>query len=623
MEEKKRKGLSRFASVRRRQRRGADALATTTSTMRLLKRIDQNVETFSPTWDHNELIFRPLPGVLPDPENGKLAVAPYRYTTDFLDFGPWIEIQPSVSYFGAKGRKTSFLLYDTAQTADDDAIQMEHPYYLLYNAVRRVVRAVKSPMSSLAERHKAAEWTPLIEGRDALITRPAMMAFMQGIVFRHGGKSYYTNGNVPLGFADTHPVVVIQIKGTAASALVSQLNEMKENADRDGDDWEAMYVHGEVSAWEPGRFICVRRAGEAQQADDDVEINYSAMAQAVRGGKSKIEDNRYEISITRKLTVGGNPTKNLATMPPSERKRLQKRLVPWSDLLRFESMETQAVWIAQALATDPTAVDAIAYAWADHSEYLQLPEVQKVLKQSVSTGSSGRDTVDWSVEASQAPGKSSKNAFTMMQADLESDEYETDEDDDADNIPGVSIPDDAVSDDDAIEAAYANAEDAGDDEDDYDDVDEDDVEDDTENDADDESDEDDVGETEDAEDEDDDDGADEEDEDQSDEVEETESEDEDEDFVGGEDVSAVSQSINAFDDLPEEDDEEEEEEEVVKPRPKKRVDAEASRPRKKKKRSAAETPQRRPKKRTVSPERSSEAPRKKKPGKKVRRRREE
>jgi hypothetical protein len=168
--------------------------------------------------------FRPFPALDPeDPQNGFL---PGRTGIENHAQSEWIVGVWCAHLIGFKDRMRSFCLYPPGTERER---QVENPWHIFYYGCRNALKAKQFS--------GGGKWNPNWDKyvsndyalEDKLIGPPSRLWFVQGVCYKNGQTNHMDRKNLPKGFNDDDPLVVIQLKDYSGRALMDILDRKKKD----------------------------------------------------------------------------------------------------------------------------------------------------------------------------------------------------------------------------------------------------------------------------------------------------------------------------------------------------------------------------------------------------------
>jgi hypothetical protein len=268
----------------------------------------------------------------PPTADGK-GIIPYRESGEPRNFSHWIV--PAAVFKGGTSKFVSFI----AEQKDEDGKPIDPQYqpspaHIFVDYVYR--RAKEDPAIKVN----------LTEGsRGAPVRAIKDHAFVQGILFRHGGKDYYEGNKFKIG-------TILMLSPSAASAIEEMVDLEHEDYTGDPDDYAARFVHGNIIDADTGPIIKLYNALCGEAASESKEVDLSAAAKGGGSGKGSTEFASYACEIVKpSLPLPRDPDGVLTF-------HKQGRLfTPWNKALRF--------------LTDQEMVETLVRAYEDHPDVLR------------------------------------------------------------------------------------------------------------------------------------------------------------------------------------------------------------------------------------------------------------
>ena len=360
------------------------------------------VDVLKPSFTGGPTVFRPFPALNADDPS---KVDPIRYSSEELDFTDWIRSYEVAAYVGTTSPKT-FILYDKV---DQNYNRSTNPYIVFAN---NVINGVKKSGAG------NGRWNPLVPGMSSkpAIKWPTKMYMMQGLCFAHGDKIYVNEGPPRGASADDKPVL-LQATKSVGDTLMTKLEMQNPKFKGQEDDYDNMFLHGDVVGFNHGRFLTIynpeKGAGDTAAAPAAAQkVNWKAGARrndggGGGGGGGGSQMSSYAVKITRQYrTARGVFEADLS----DQAAELQRKLVWWDDVIRIPTEDELCLFIAQAFADHPQMLE---YAWADYPHFF-TSDVQKVLRQRVTGPSASVPTAeDEEEEAGTAPVRRRNSSATL------------------------------------------------------------------------------------------------------------------------------------------------------------------------------------------------------------------
>jgi hypothetical protein len=307
---------------------------------------NSNCDYWKPSWKNTKTVIRIYPGLNPDDPT---QFDPFRFSTQPLDFGDWIRTYPAVRSFGDPG--ITMLLYDPASEEAYDP--QTNPANILYRAIET---ACKNGQGK-------PEWYPLREfahGRGRVLSKPTRIGLVQGALFCHNNKEFFTDDSPPRGGAPEDKPIVFELSVSALNAMFELLEKHDEDWKGDPEDW-GQYEYGDIVALDKGAYVWLYEKGTEI---DDGSKRPAAKKTAFGGSRAKAGGNDTEVKgfecrITKEY-------KGVPAQIEGEAEEIVKEKVKlWDDVLQFYTHEEQAHLINGCFPPS-----AILYAFRDHPEWI-------------------------------------------------------------------------------------------------------------------------------------------------------------------------------------------------------------------------------------------------------------
>lgn len=313
-------------------------------------------QLWSPSWDNTNTTIRPLPALDPaDPTKFLPAKVDDPNGGDPV-FSNWVRRYWVVRRFGDPG--ISMIVADDATDPND--VAMACPASVLHRAIKR----------ACDRRQDQQGWSSLVNGQNALITKPKQCCFVQCFLFRWKGRLYIQNergaGQPPRGARPDDAVVVMMLPSSAYPALFRAMDQGKEPYELDPTS-----IH-------PGGFVHIfeRGTNPIRSKDAPAQQNvYDGRNDGAEQGNSQFRS--YDVKITP--TLDGGPNDFPASLRGHE-KLVAAKLKPWDDLLVVRSNEEQLQIICRSflactdMALRGILISTLRYAFGDSSNAHLLPD---------------------------------------------------------------------------------------------------------------------------------------------------------------------------------------------------------------------------------------------------------
>lgn len=319
------------------------------------------VEYWSPSWD-GECIIRILPAF-----NGSQEL-PFRYSARPHHYSDWLRSYECVRLFGVENPIT-MLLHDSCDPTYDPITS--NPCWILFRAIDQAIKNGRA----------LPEWPPLTiggVGRGAQLSKPTKMYFVQCLMFRHNGKDYFGDGQLPRGFGPDDDMIVMGLPASAGDELVRQIEDRDIDWKGDPNDLRQFKCSDPVGI-NAGKFVHIfnrekdPRAG--QQASNQAQPTSlaSMMQQSQRSGaqlggagrgRGRRDDGPKGYNIFLTDTLSGNPGDFPAALTGTE-PILSRKVKKFDDFLNFYTDEEQAHIIANLFPPS-----AILFAFRDRPNWI-------------------------------------------------------------------------------------------------------------------------------------------------------------------------------------------------------------------------------------------------------------
>lgn len=293
---------------------------------------------YRPSWSATVTTFR----IFPVPSEDGTSFEPWRYSAQPNDFSDWIRSYVAAVNLGDP--PITFLLYDNTDVSYDPRL---NPVYILYNAISRAVRSGQGE----------PEWASLLLAggdRGQRLRAPQPLAFVQGILFQHGGNVL----SPPRGIAPDGDTVVLGLSPSAADAMLSQMNKLREDAPPNGT-FDAIFESGDPVSLNQGRFVHFYQLGhDPRVTQESASQRKSSLASVLReSGSSRSGSSREAIGYGCFFT---EEFRQLSASLEGMEEIVRAKFIPWDRLLYFPSHREQIELLSGAFPAS-----CIDYAFRD------------------------------------------------------------------------------------------------------------------------------------------------------------------------------------------------------------------------------------------------------------------
>ncbi|MEM1953455.1 MAG: hypothetical protein QW299_09035 [Candidatus Caldarchaeum sp.] len=293
---------------------------------------------YRPSWSATVTTFR----IFPVPSEDGQSFEPWRYSAQSNDFSDWIRSYVAAINLGDP--PVTFLLYDNTDVGYDPRL---NPVYILYNAISRAVRAGQGE----------PEWASLLfnnADRGQRLRSPQSLALVQGILFQHAGNVL----NPPRGISLDGDTVVLGLTSSAADAMLSQMNKLKDDAPPNGS-FDEIFESGDPVSIHHGRFVNFYQLGhDPRGSQESASSRKSNLATLLKdSGSSRSGSQREAIGYGCFFT---EEFRQISASLEGMEEIVRAKFIPWDRLLYFPNHREQIELLSGAFPAS-----CIDYAFRD------------------------------------------------------------------------------------------------------------------------------------------------------------------------------------------------------------------------------------------------------------------